>query len=147
MYQNKSSRPQSTKNTVFFQITSQYKQNFNIKTLYYKYIKVINGGFDMNWKKLGKVLLFPHFVIMILLIPIATVFLIYSMIFLGTTSISAIISYVLAFYTLTVWCVRIPFLIHFFKTFKNENKYARIWQDERCDFCVYYRNGYLYDCI
>ena len=84
----------------------------------------------MDWKKLGKALLFPHIAIMIILIPIATVFLVYSMVFLGTESVAAIISYVLAFYTLTVWCFKIPYLIHFFKTFKDENKYARRWQDD-----------------
>ena len=84
----------------------------------------------MDWKKLGKALLFPHIAIMIILIPIATVFLVYSMVFLGTESVIAIISYVLAAYTLTIWCFKIPYLIRFFKTFKNENKYARIWQDD-----------------
>ena len=84
----------------------------------------------MDWKKLGKALLFPHIAIMIILIPIATVFLVYSMVFLGTESVVAIISYVLSAYTLTIWCFKIPHLIRFFKTFKNENKYARIWQDD-----------------
>ena len=84
----------------------------------------------MDWKKIGKALLFPHIAIMIILIPIATVFLVYSMVFLGTESITAIISYVLAFYTLMVWCFKIPYLIRFFKTFKNENRYARLWQDD-----------------
>jgi len=84
----------------------------------------------MDWKKLGKALLFPHIAIMIILIPIAAVFLVYSMVFWGTESITAIISYVLAFYTLTVWCFKIPYLIRFFKTFKNENRYARLWQDD-----------------
>ena len=80
----------------------------------------------MKWKKLGKALLFPHIAIMIMLIPIATVFLVYSMVYLGTESVTASISYVLAFYTLTVWCIKIPYLIHFFKTFKEENKYVRL---------------------
>jgi len=84
----------------------------------------------MSWKKIGEALLFPHIAIMIILIPIATVFLVYSMVFLGTESIIAIISYVLAAYTLTIWCFKIPYLIKFFKTFKDENKYARIWQDD-----------------
>ncbi len=84
----------------------------------------------MDLKKLGKALLFPHIAIMIILIPIATVFLVYSMVFLGTESVAAIISYVLAAYTLTVWCFKIPYLIRFFKAFKNDNKYARIWQDD-----------------
>lgn len=84
----------------------------------------------MDSKKLLKALLFPHAAIMIILIPIATVFLVYSMVFLGTESPAAIISYVLAAYTLTVWCFRTPHLIRFFKTFKKENRYIKIWQDD-----------------
>ena len=84
----------------------------------------------MDWKKLGKALLFPHIAIMIILIPIATVLLVGSMVFVGTESVIAIISYVLAAYTLTVWCFKIPYLIKYFKTFKDENKYARRWQDD-----------------
>jgi len=84
----------------------------------------------MNWKKLGKALLFPHIAIMIILVPISAVFLVYSMVFLGTESVAAIISYVLAAYTLTVWCFRIPYLIRFFRTFKEENRYIQIWKDD-----------------
>ena len=84
----------------------------------------------MDWKKLGKTLLFPHISIMILLVPIATVLLVGSMVFIGTESPIAILSYVIAAYTLTVWCFKIPYLIKFFKTFKDENKYARRWQDD-----------------
>ena len=84
----------------------------------------------MDWKKIGKSLLFPHIAIMIILIPIATVSLVGSMVFIGTKSIISYISYVLAAYTLTVWCFKIPTLINFFKTFKNENKYAKRWQDD-----------------
>ena len=84
----------------------------------------------MDWKKLGKALLFPHIAIMILLVPVATVLLVGSMVFVGTESVIAYISYVLAAYTLTVWCFKIPYLIKFFKTFKDENKYARRWQDD-----------------
>ena len=84
----------------------------------------------MDIKKLGKALLFPHIAIMIILIPIATVLLVYSMVVLGTQHPVAYVSYVLAAYTLTVWCFKIPYLIRFFKTFKSENKYARLWQDD-----------------
>ncbi len=84
----------------------------------------------MDPMKLGKALLFPHISIMILLVPIATVLLVGSMVFIGTESVIAYISYVLAAYTLTVWCFKIPYLIRFFKTFKDENKYARRWQDD-----------------
>ena len=84
----------------------------------------------MDWKKLGKVILFPHIAIMIILIPIATVFLVCSMVFFGTKSIISIVSYVLAAYTLAVWCFKIPHLIKLFKKFKKQNKYVRIWQED-----------------
>ena len=84
----------------------------------------------MDLKKLGKALLFPHIAIMILLVPLATVLLVGSMVFVGTESVIAYISYVLAAYTLTVWCFKLPYLIKFFKTFKVEYKYARRWQDD-----------------
>ena len=84
----------------------------------------------MDWKKLGKTLLFPHIAIMIVLVPISIVLLVASMVFIGTESAIAYISYVLSAYTLTVWCVKIPYLIKFFKAFKDENKYARKWQDD-----------------
>ena len=29
-----------------------------------------------------------------------------------------------------VWCIKTPYLIKFFKTFKDENRYARKWQDD-----------------
>lgn len=83
-----------------------------------------------NWKKIGKALLFPHIAIMIVLLPIATVFLVYSMVFMGTNSVIAIVSYVLAFYTLTIWCLRIPEIIRIFKTFKDENRYVRRWNED-----------------
>jgi len=84
----------------------------------------------MDWKKLCKAILFPHIAIMIILVPIATACLVVSMVLVGTESAVAIASYVLAAYTLTVWCFRIPYLIRFFKAFKNENIYAKRLQDD-----------------
>ena len=84
----------------------------------------------MNWKKLGKALFFPHIAIMIILLPVSAVFLVGSMVFIGTETVIAYISYALAAYTLTVWCFRITRLIKLFKNFKNENKYARLWQED-----------------
>lgn len=84
----------------------------------------------MDWKEIGKAILFPHIAIMIILLPIATVFLVYSLVFIGSDSIIAIMSYVLAFYTLMVWTLKVPYLIRFLGSFKNENKYARRWQDD-----------------
>ena len=84
----------------------------------------------MDFKKLGRALLFPHIAIMIMLLPTATVMLVGSMVFVGTESVIAIISYIIAAYTLTVWCFRAPRLVKFFKNFRNENKYARRWRED-----------------
>ena len=75
----------------------------------------------MDWKKLGRSLLFPPVAILVILIPTATALLVGSMVFIGTESVIAYISYALAAYTLTVCCFRLPGLIKFFKTFKEEN--------------------------
>jgi len=84
----------------------------------------------MDWKKIGKALLFPHIAVMLVLLPIATVFLVVSMVFIGTESPIAILSYLLASYTLTVWCCKIPWLIQFFKTFSAKNKYITRWKND-----------------
>ena len=84
----------------------------------------------MDWKKLGKALLYPNTVLMILLVPVATALLVVSMVFVGTESAIAYVSYVLAAYTLTVWCMKIPDVIRFFKRFKMENKYAQKWLND-----------------
>lgn len=84
----------------------------------------------MDWKRIGKAFIYPHIAVMIILLPIATVFLVYSLVFMGTDSIIAILSYVLAFYTLMVWSLKVPYLIKYFRSFKDENKYARRWLDD-----------------
>ena len=84
----------------------------------------------MDWKKLFKALLFPPVAVMTLLLPSATLLLVYSMTVLGTEAMLSYISYALAAYTLTVFCVRMPRIIKLFKAFKNENKYARMWLDD-----------------
>ena len=84
----------------------------------------------MDWKKIGKALLFPHIAIMLALIPVSCVLLVYAMVVLGTESPIAYISYVLAAYTLTIWCFRIPKLIALIKKIKNENKYVLLWQED-----------------
>ncbi|MBQ8689372.1 MAG: hypothetical protein IJ515_03300 [Clostridia bacterium] len=86
----------------------------------------------MDWKKLGKALLFPHIAIMLVLIPLSAALVVCSMLFVGTDSVIACISYALAAYTLTVWCIKIPYLIQFFKRLKTENEYVKRWfSDER----------------
>ncbi len=84
----------------------------------------------MNRKKIGKTLLFPNLAVMIILIPLSIAFLVYSMVFLGTESAIAMVSYVISAYTLIVWCFKIPYFINIFKTFKNENVYIQKWQSD-----------------
>ena len=81
----------------------------------------------INWKKIGLNLLYPHIAVIICLLPISIAFLVISLIYLGTESILAILSYLLAFYVLLVICFRVPKMIKFFKTFKQENKYVKKW--------------------
>ncbi len=81
-------------------------------------------------KKIGKALLFPHIAVLIILLPAATAFLIYSMVFVGEQTVQAYISYTLAAYTLTILCFRIPRIIAFVKAFKNENKYVKLFRED-----------------
>lgn len=81
----------------------------------------------LNWKKIGLNLLYPHLAVIISLLPISVAFLVLSLIYLGTESILAILSYLLAFYVLLVISFRVPRIITFFKTFKRENKYMQKW--------------------
>ena len=84
----------------------------------------------MNLKKICRAILFPHIAIMLILLPIAITYLVYSLVFLEATSLVVIPSYVLAFYTLVVWSLQTPRLIKSLRRFKEENKYARRWQDD-----------------
>jgi hypothetical protein len=84
----------------------------------------------MDVRKLGKALLFPPAWIPAVLTPLSAVLLVYAMVFVGTESVIAYVSYVLAAYTLTVVCFRIPRLIRFVKTFKSENRYAVRWLED-----------------
>ena len=80
-------------------------------------------------KKFGKALLFPHISILIILVPLSVFLLVYSMVFIGTNSIMAYISYPISAYTLTVICVRIPRIINFWKKFKAENSLVLKWSN------------------
>ena len=84
----------------------------------------------MNWKRIGKALLFPPAAVLIVLTPIAAAALVYSMLRLEETSPVRIGSYVLAFYTLVIVCVRVPKVVRSIGTFKWENKYIQTWSND-----------------
>ena len=46
----------------------------------------------MDWRKIGKALLYPHIAIMLVLLPVSIVLLVYSMVFIGTETVIAYIS-------------------------------------------------------
>ena len=81
----------------------------------------------MNWKKIGINLIYPHLAVIFCLLPISVAFLVLSLIFLDSTSLIAIISYLLSYYVLLVICFRIPRIVEFCKTIKRENKYLKKW--------------------
>lgn len=74
-------------------------------------------------KKIGKKLLYPHILIILMLLPVSLALMIWSMITLGESHFISIIGYVLSAYTMTVICFRIPDIIKLIKYIKNENKY------------------------
>ena len=83
----------------------------------------------MDYKKFFKCLLYPHVAIRIVLIPVSVICLVLALIHLKSDSIVAILTYLLAFYTLLIWCVKIPDIVRFFKNFKDNNKYIKIWEN------------------
>lgn len=83
------------------------------------------------WKRLALACLFPPTAIVLALLPTATVFLIFSLCRLGEDSILSYVSYMLAFYTLTVLCARVPHIVRFGRAMRRENMYVRRWFDDR----------------
>ncbi len=80
-----------------------------------------------KWKKICKGLLFPGTYTIALLTPLSVVFILYSMMKLDPNSPIRIFSYIMASYTLCVWCLKITDIISMFKKFLNSNKYAKRW--------------------
>ena len=87
-------------------------------------------GVKVKYKRIAHALLFPPMAIMIILLIVSTCLLVFCMVYVGTRSVSAIVSYVLSAYTLTVWCFRIPHLVRAIRSFKNGNKYALRWRSD-----------------
>lgn len=84
----------------------------------------------MDLKKIGKAVCFPPIAVLIILIPLATALLVYSMVFLETKTIVAYVSYAFATYTLVISCCRIPALVRFFKNLKDKNEFVKRWQND-----------------
>ena len=70
----------------------------------------------MDWKRIGKILLFPHMAVLILLLPLSAAYLIAAMVFIGVETVAAYISYALAAYTLTITTISMRFAIRRIRT-------------------------------
>lgn len=81
----------------------------------------------MSAKSVAKVLLFPPIAVVLLLIPCSTALLVYALVALAENDPLRIVAYVLAFYTLTILCVRVPHMVRFFRDFRQENRYLYRW--------------------
>lgn len=91
----------------------------------------------MKAKRIGKALLYPPLAVMIPLLPISIAAVVCSMLLIGEDTVPAYISYALATYTLTVWCLRIPRLIRGVKRIRRENRLVVRWfEDERLRFGI-----------
>ncbi len=100
-----------------------------------------------KWKKMVIALLFPHIAVLWILFPVAITFLVYSMVVLGDDNPISIASYVLAAYTLTIWCCRIPNIIAWFKNAKS-NKYVQLWTgDVRLRMNLSLFGGFVWNAV
>ncbi len=77
--------------------------------------------------KILKLLLYPNTKALVPLLVISAALTAYTSVKFGAKSIAAAVSYATSFYTLVVWCIRIPEIIRFFASFKSNNKYAKIY--------------------
>ena len=84
----------------------------------------------MDWKKIGKRILFPHPAFTAILSVIALVLLVYGFIALETTHVFSILSYALSFYALMLVCLRVPDMIAFVRRFRRENKYYLLYRSD-----------------
>lgn len=79
----------------------------------------------MDWKKIGLKFIYPPLAVIICLLPISVACLIYSLVYLNSTSIIAIVSYVISFYVLVTVCLRVPKMVQAFKNIKEKNRYVK----------------------
>ncbi len=80
-----------------------------------------------KWSKHLKTIIYPHIVVVVILTATSILGLIYSFSFNKAISFLQYLSYAISAYTLTIICFRMPKIIKFFKTFKQENKYIKKW--------------------
>lgn len=73
----------------------------------------------------------PHIAVALSLLAASAVFLPYAMVRLDGEPFWQISAYVLSAYTLTVWCVKAPSCVRFFKRLRHNDRYVKRWFDDR----------------
>lgn len=81
----------------------------------------------MRWSAFFRAALFPHKGVIITLVPTVVLLLIYVLLYFPPQSPLSITVYVLATYTLTICCARVPTFVRFCRAFKQNNKWAKRW--------------------
>lgn len=89
------------------------------------------GKKDIDWKKVGWALLFPHTFVVFLLFNLTVAGLIYIFINHLEENLIAILFYVVAFYTLVIVCARIPKIVKNVKSGLYANKYSYIYLTDK----------------
>lgn len=84
----------------------------------------------MDWKKLGKWLLFPHPVIAGLLLPLSLGMMLWGVLHHGPDAPLTIAAYALSFYGLVLVCLRIPAVLRAVQRFRQENKYYLLYKND-----------------
>lgn len=84
----------------------------------------------MSWKKIGKMLLFPHPAASGLIFPAALVMMLCSLMYQGPEAPLTIAAYTLSFYGLVLVCVRIPAIVRFVQRFRQENRYYQLYKND-----------------
>ncbi len=83
-----------------------------------------------RFKKIMQKLLFVPIWLIVILIPVATVLLVYAFMFSTQSSLISIVAYVISAYTLTVACCRMPEIIKKIKNFLYSNKRSKLYMTD-----------------
>lgn len=83
-----------------------------------------------GFKKLLKAILIPHWVVLLLLVPISMALLICSFWVMSPEDMVSIVPYVLSFYTLMILCIRIPRIVRQLRKFLQENRHVLRYQTD-----------------
>lgn len=86
-----------------------------------------SGKKKTDWEKIGKLLLFPHTLVVFFLFNLTVAGLIYIFLNHLEQNLIAILFYMVAFYTLVVVCARIPSIVINVKDGVYSNKYAKTY--------------------